>query len=193
MTRNKLKEAALRLFGQKGYDGTALSEIAKEVGVKTPAIYAFFEGKEDLFMTVFEESMSSYTEFIQALTDSGEGMDTEKKLHELLLRHYDFQRNRHELAVFTFRYLVFPPSFLEERLQESFERSDLLLSGIINAMMQEGLDRGELVDLPVETLTDAFLTLMDGLGVQYNYYKSPELFERKLEHGFELFWRAVKA
>lgn len=41
MTRTKLKEAALRLFGEKGYDGTALSEIAKEVGVKTPAIYAF--------------------------------------------------------------------------------------------------------------------------------------------------------
>ena len=33
MTRNKLKEAAMRLFGEKGYEGTALSEIAKEVGV----------------------------------------------------------------------------------------------------------------------------------------------------------------
>ena len=64
MTRSKLKEAALRLFGQKGYDGTALSEIAKEVGVKTPAIYAF-SSKEDLFMTVFEESMSAYNEYIK--------------------------------------------------------------------------------------------------------------------------------
>ena len=47
MTRNKLREAAMKLFGEKGYDGTALSEIAKEVGVKTPAIYAFYENKED--------------------------------------------------------------------------------------------------------------------------------------------------
>lgn len=46
MTRTKLKEAALRLFGQKGYDGTALSEIAKEVGVKTPAIYAFLRARK---------------------------------------------------------------------------------------------------------------------------------------------------
>lgn len=45
LTKNKLKEVAMRLFGEKGYEGTALSEIAKEVGVKTPAIYAFLRIK----------------------------------------------------------------------------------------------------------------------------------------------------
>lgn len=193
MTRTKLKEAALRLFGEKGYDGTALSEIAKEVGVKTPAIYAFFASKEDLFMAVFEESMSSYNGVIQALTDSSEGMSTENKLHALLLRQYDFHRNKQELAVFTFRYLVFPPDFLLDRMQEAFERSDLLLGGIVRGIMLEGLERGELAEVPVETLVDAYLALMDGLGIQYYYYKSPELFERKQQHAFDMFWRAVKA
>ncbi|MBY0011648.1 TetR/AcrR family transcriptional regulator [Paenibacillus typhae] len=193
MTRTKLKEAALRLFGEKGYDGTALSEIAKEVGVKTPAIYAFFSSKEDLFMAVFEESMSSYNGVIQALTDSSEGMSTENKLHALLLRQYDFHRNKQELAVFTFRYLVFPPDFLLDRMQEAFERSDLLLGGIVRGIMLEGLERGELAEVPVETLVDAYLALMDGLGIQYYYYKSPELFERKQQHAFDMFWRAVKA
>lgn len=193
MTRTKLKEAALRLFGEKGYDGTALSEIAKEVGVKTPAIYAFFSSKEDLFMAVFEESMSSYNGVIQALTDSSEGMSTENKLHALLLRQYDFHRNKQELAVFTFRYLVFPPDFLLDRMQEAFERSDLLLGGIVRGIMLEGLERGELAEVPVETLVDAYLALMDGLGIQYYYYKSPGLFERKQQHAFDMFWRAVKA
>jgi AcrR family transcriptional regulator len=193
MTRTKLKEAALRLFGQKGYDGTALSEIAKEVGVKTPAIYAFFESKEDLFMTVFEESMNAYNEYIQAMAETSKGMSTEKKLHALLLRQYDFHRNKTELATFAFRYLIFPPDFLLDRMQEAFGRFDTLLSSIIGEIMQEGLDRGELAAVPMEMMVDSFLTLMDGLGMQYYYYKSPELFERKLQHAFEMFWRSVKA
>ena len=59
--------------------------------------------------------------------------------------------------------------------------------------MQEGLDRGELAIVPMETLVDSYLTLMDGLGMQYYYYKSQELFERKLKHAFEMFWRSVEA
>ncbi|MEK3731635.1 MULTISPECIES: TetR/AcrR family transcriptional regulator [Paenibacillus] len=193
MTRTKLKEAALRLFGQKGYDGTALSEIAKEVGVKTPAIYAFFESKEDLFMSVFEESMSVYNEYIQAMAETSKGMSTEKKLHALLVRQYDFHRNKRELAVFAFRYLLFPPDFLLDRMQEAFGRFDTMLSDIIREIMQEGLERGELAVVPIENLVDSYLTLMDGLSIQYYYYQSPELFERKLKHAFEMFWRSVSA
>ncbi|MNP33536.1 hypothetical protein D3C76_1267780 [compost metagenome] len=120
-------------------------------------------------------------------------MSTENKLHALLLRQYDFHQNKQELAVFTFRYLVFPPDFLLDRMQEAFERSDLLLGGIVRGIMLEGLERGELAEVQVETLVDAYLALMDGLGIQYYYYKSPELFERKQQHAFDMFWRAVKA
>lgn len=114
-------------------------------------------------------------------------------MHALLLRQYDFHRDKQELAVFAFRYLVFPPDFLMDRMQEAFGRFDTLLSSIIVEIMQEGLDRGELAIVPMETLVDSYLTLMDGLGMQYYYYKSPELFERKLKHAFEMFWRSVEA
>ena len=141
-------------------------------------------------MTVFEESMSAYNEYIQAMAETSKGMSTEKNC--AALRQYDFHRDKQELAVFAFRYLVFPPDFLMDRMQEAFGRFDTLLA-IIVEIMQEGLDRGELAIVPMETLVDSYLTLMDGLGMQYYYYKSPELFERKLKHAFEMFWRSVEA
>lgn len=193
MTRNKLKEAALRLFGQKGYDGTALSEIAKAVGVKTPAIYAFFESKEDLFLTVFEESMQAYNEYVKAWADTMTGASMEERLRALLLRQYDFHREQSELGLFTFRYMMFPPAFLAERIQEAFVRSDELLTDMVSGIMQGGLDSGQLSPLELEELVDSYLALMDGLGAQFYYYKSEELFERKMDHAFQTFWRAVKA
>ena len=41
-TKDKIKAVALSHFAKTGYEGTPLSAITKEVGVTTPAIYAFF-------------------------------------------------------------------------------------------------------------------------------------------------------
>lgn len=49
MTKKLIKEVALTLFAEKGYDGTALSEIAKAVGIKTPSLYAHLHQKKPYF------------------------------------------------------------------------------------------------------------------------------------------------
>ncbi|WP_434060455.1 TetR/AcrR family transcriptional regulator [Peribacillus frigoritolerans] len=49
MTKDRIKEVACKQLAEKWYDGTPLSSIAQEVGIKTPSIYALFKSKEDLF------------------------------------------------------------------------------------------------------------------------------------------------
>jgi AcrR family transcriptional regulator len=46
--RELVVEAAGRLFGERGYDGTRVQEIARRAGLTTGAIYANFRGKADL-------------------------------------------------------------------------------------------------------------------------------------------------
>ena len=40
--------------------------------------------------------------------------------------------DKQELAVFAFRYLVFPPDFLMDRMQEAFGRFDTLLAALLS-------------------------------------------------------------
>lgn len=48
-TKDRLVQAATRLFRQRGYDGTGLSEILAEAGVPKGSLYHHFpEGKADL-------------------------------------------------------------------------------------------------------------------------------------------------
>ncbi|HHG84163.1 MAG TPA: TetR/AcrR family transcriptional regulator, partial [Bacteroidetes bacterium] len=47
-SRKKILDAALRLFAQKGFDGTSVSGVAKEAGVAKGLIYNYFSSKEDL-------------------------------------------------------------------------------------------------------------------------------------------------
>ena len=46
--RKKILKTAGRLFAQRGYFGTSMNEIAKEVGVGKSALYYHFESKEAL-------------------------------------------------------------------------------------------------------------------------------------------------
>lgn len=193
LTRNKLKEVAMRLFGEKGYEGTALSEIAKEVGVKTPAIYAFFENKEDLFMTVFREAMLSYNTYIQELSEEQKVLSAQESLRGILDRHYQFYQQSPEAGKIVLRYVVFPPAFLKETIEEAFLESDAMLTKIIEQFISKGMEEGVIRDQSVELLVDAFLNLMDGLSMQYFYYTSKGIYERKLNHAFEMYWKGASS
>jgi AcrR family transcriptional regulator len=47
-TRDRLLAAATAVFGERGYDGAGVQEIARRAGLTTGAIYANFSGKAEL-------------------------------------------------------------------------------------------------------------------------------------------------
>ncbi len=49
-TRDRLLDAAARVFLESGYDGARVVDIAREAGVTTGAIYAHFRDKTDLLV-----------------------------------------------------------------------------------------------------------------------------------------------
>ena len=48
-TQGKVLACARQLFGEKGYQGTALEDIASEAGTTIRPIYHYFGNKEALF------------------------------------------------------------------------------------------------------------------------------------------------
>ncbi|MCR9104251.1 MAG: TetR family transcriptional regulator [Gammaproteobacteria bacterium] len=55
-TRQSLVDAALKLFGQRGYSGTTLRLIADEAGCSRGPIYWHFANKEELFEEILAYS-----------------------------------------------------------------------------------------------------------------------------------------
>ena len=48
--------AALQLFAQKGFHGTAVPDVAQLAGVATGTIYRYFSSKEALVNAVFQQA-----------------------------------------------------------------------------------------------------------------------------------------
>lgn len=60
ITRQQLLDAALKLFVRKGYAAARLSEIAREVGVTSGAIYWHFGSKQELLIALIEQEVGPY-------------------------------------------------------------------------------------------------------------------------------------
>ncbi|WP_296257753.1 MULTISPECIES: CerR family C-terminal domain-containing protein [unclassified Pseudomonas] len=53
-TRARLIEAAVAVFGKRGYDGASTRDIANAAGVNSPALQYYFEGKEGVYLACVE-------------------------------------------------------------------------------------------------------------------------------------------
>ena len=55
-TNKKILKVAGKLFGEQGYFGTSMSDIAREVGIVKSALYYHFDSKEKLFRELMKTS-----------------------------------------------------------------------------------------------------------------------------------------
>jgi AcrR family transcriptional regulator len=56
VSKAAVRDVALTLFAQRGYHGTALSQIAGELGIRTPSLYNHMSSKQDLLREIVLET-----------------------------------------------------------------------------------------------------------------------------------------
>lgn len=76
ITRERVLDAAEKLFLEKGLRATSVHEIAASAGYTTGAIYSSFTGKDDLFLAVFRRRLHRqeviWRETLESVTNSAD-------------------------------------------------------------------------------------------------------------------------
>jgi AcrR family transcriptional regulator len=57
VTSEAVLDAALTVFAQRGYHGTALSQIAEALGIRTPSLYNHMSSKQQLLETILQRTL----------------------------------------------------------------------------------------------------------------------------------------
>ena len=70
-TKQKILNAAMTLFAEKGYSDVYVGEIAEAVGIKAPSLYKHFKSKQDIFNAILDEMRSNYNKQAAALNING--------------------------------------------------------------------------------------------------------------------------
>ena len=79
-TRELIMEAATRLFLEKGYRSTTISEIMESVGITKPSFYYYFENKKDLYFSCIDNIFQNT--FAKALEDIRKEQDLLSRLEK---------------------------------------------------------------------------------------------------------------
>jgi TetR/AcrR family transcriptional regulator len=80
--REEILDAATRLFAELGYDGTRMSELASEVGVKKSSLFYHFPSKDLLYAAVLDRVISAVVEAV-SYAGANEGTSFVERLDAL--------------------------------------------------------------------------------------------------------------
>jgi AcrR family transcriptional regulator len=69
-------EAAFAVFGDIGFEGTLIKDIAERAGISSGTIYTYFQDKKDLFRATVQEGWTRFLSQVRELVDSPDAPGT---------------------------------------------------------------------------------------------------------------------
>jgi len=136
--RERILEAAVKVFAAEGFYNAKVAQIAQEAGVADGTIYLYFKSKDDLLISLFEHRMEDINAHLrEELQRAGSAVD---KLRAVVKLHLGLvQENRHMAEVICVE-LRQSSKFIKEYANPKFGEFLRLIAGAI----AEGQKSGEL-------------------------------------------------
>jgi AcrR family transcriptional regulator len=155
-TEERLLECALTLFAAQGYDATSVREIIEAAGVTRPVLYYYCDNKEDLFKRVVHWTHDdAYDELERLLAETSGAV---KQLRAIVRGTFSFCAADPRIPQLMFQTTYgSAASALAEFMNEIAQRR----FSIIEQVIQQGIDAGELHSGDAASLALVFCSIMD--------------------------------
>lgn len=168
ITEQRILDASLKLFLEKGYEHTTIQDIIDELGDLTKgAIYHHFKSKSDIIEAVMERLYSAHEKDYQDIIHGdGTGLD---RLKRLLFASTNNPGNQMMIKVAP--NILKNPRFLTKQLFESLNDT---VPNLILPLMEEGIRDGSIqTDYPKE--------LSESLIILCNIWLNPFIMQNSAE------------
>jgi AcrR family transcriptional regulator len=131
----KIMRAAVRLFVEKGIDGTTTKDIAARSGVSEGALYRHFKSKEDLAYHLFAVHVNDFT--LDLASKVAEEKDFKKKLHAYISTCFEAFETERDL----FTFLILSEHRELDRFPATFKHPGHVALDLVTAGQKAGVFR----------------------------------------------------
>jgi AcrR family transcriptional regulator len=160
--RTQILTTATRLFARRGFDGTSLSAIAEEVGIRKPSLLYHFPSKDALRRSVLDELSRHWGEVLpRVLSTISSGHGRFDALARELIHFFEADPDRARLVI---RELMDRPDEMKAQLTEAVAPFIALLTDYIERGKKEGLVRPD-VD-PAKYLVHVITLVLTGMAAR---------------------------
>jgi TetR/AcrR family fatty acid metabolism transcriptional regulator len=102
--RERILDAAVRVFAKKGFHATRVSEVAKAAGVADGTIYLYFKSKDELLVSLFEDRVERLLAFLHTELPATQGAAEKlRRIIELQLGLLEGERDLAEVITVILR------------------------------------------------------------------------------------------
>jgi TetR/AcrR family fatty acid metabolism transcriptional regulator len=154
--RQRILQAAIKVFARKGYFAAKVSEIAHRAAVADGTIYLYFKNKEDILVNLFDEVMAEHIERARIELAAVDGAP--RKLRAIATHHLSMLGANRELAIVFQVELRQSTKFMERFTASWLQDYFALVTDVIEEGQREGSLRAE---LPRKLVAKAFFGVLD--------------------------------
>jgi AcrR family transcriptional regulator len=130
-TRQRIEEAATKLFVARGITETSVRDITREVGISEGALYRHFESKDDLVWQTFEQGYTSFARELETLASREQGAK-----HKIAAMIRGFCR-AHDNNPTLFNFLVFVQHGQLSKLAEDAPTPVTVMRSVLKRAIEE--------------------------------------------------------
>lgn len=151
--RATIVEAALKLFGEKGFRGTTTRELAAAVGVTEPVLYEHFKTKSELYTAIIDaksqEGMARLTELAEEYREKDDDYGFFRTLADIIVAF-------HQSDPAYVRLLLFSGLEGHELKEVFYERQKKGFFDLVAGYLRRRMDAGTIRRLDPMLATRAF-------------------------------------
>ena len=156
--RGQILDAALLCFAQRGYHTATMDDLAKVSGLSKGSLYWHFDSKLDVFLALFDQFAAQILDGWAALDEPGdEGWAGMRRGLDTVLEMIEGER---QLIFVWAEFLALPEGRV--RLADVYKLSRERLE----AILADGVARGEFRELDVPATATTLLATGEGLALQ---------------------------
>ena len=166
ITKQKIMDAALQLFKNKGFDATRLQDIAKVTGMTRGAIYWHFKNKQDILATLMMDMKQSFEVGLKNFQkeEGGAIEKLERVVRDIITAHTADARFRDLIIVMMSNYQI------SEKLRKGRLKAEFPTQFIetVGSLIEQGMDENVIRrDIDPDEIAWLVLILLTGSIIAY--------------------------
>ena len=186
-TRDRILQAALEVFAQKGYHRALVDDIVRVSGTSKGAVYHYFPNKEALFLALVDDFAGRLAEAVATAIGSAQG--ALGKVEAALTAGLEtFARHRDLARILLLESVSLGPAYQVKRL-EVHDR----FGSLIQAHLDEAVAEGSIPRLDTRVATLAWLGALNEVVVQWLCRGRPDLLTEAVPALAPLLLRSIGA
>lgn len=161
--REQILDAAVKVFGKKGFAGANVADVAEAAGIGKGTVYLYFKSKEDIFSAILEER--SFIPYLAHITTNDQ-ISLEAALTEIATEYIRRAVDYLPILRMTIMEAGRFPDHAEQVYRNIVHRGSEILAAFLTAQMQAG---------KIRQLENPFLTARAFMAMITTYVLTQEL------------------